>query len=226
MVKILKAAGISFGILGKGELCCGDPARRLGEESLFLDLARRNMQRFRENHVKQIVTLCPHCLNTLKNEYPLIEDGSGSKEDRGMEVFHAAEYVMGLIEEKRLSPKYPISGKVALHDPCYLGRINGIYRAPREVIRSLPEARFRELGRHHEKGFCCGGGGGGMWLHEQLGRRMNVLRAEEVSQAGVELLGTACPYCLTMLEDGINSLELENPPKVMDIIEMVADSIG
>ena len=142
-----------------------------------------------------------------------------------MEVVHAAEYVWNLIETKRISPRYPMSKNVTLHDACYLGRLNGIYTPPREAVKSIPETRFIELNRHHERGFCCGGGGGGMWLHERLGRRLNAIRAEEVSEIGAEIVGTACPYCLTMLDDGIKTLELEKPPKVMDVIEMVADSL-
>ena len=160
MVKILKASGVSFGILGKDELCCGDPARRMGEERLFLDLARKNIRQIKKHHVKKIVTLCPHCFNTLKNEYPPLEADGRSGEKWGIEVVHAAEYVMGLIRGGRVSPKYPINKIAALHDPCYLGRVNRVYDPPREMIRSLPEIRVRELKRHHEKGFCCGGGGG------------------------------------------------------------------
>jgi Fe-S oxidoreductase/nitrate reductase gamma subunit len=226
MVDILKAAGIRFGILGKDELCCGDPARRLGEEGLFLDLARKNIHRLNTYQVKKIVTLCPHCFNTLKNEYPRIEGDPRWGTRASIEVVHAAEYVMNLIEAGRISPKYPINGRIAIHDPCYLGRINHVYEPPRKIIKSLPEVRFKELQRHHENGFCCGGGGGRMWLHEHLGRRINSIRAEEVLGAGVDLVGTACPYCLMMLDDGIKALEKEKPPKVLDIVEIVASSIG
>jgi Fe-S oxidoreductase/nitrate reductase gamma subunit len=224
MVNIFKAAEIPFGILGRDEQCCGDPARRLGGENLFLSLARKNIDTFKKHHVKKIVTLCPHCFNTLKNEYPRI-DGYGSSGTEDMDVVHATEYVWSLIETKRISPRYPISKKITVHDACYLGRINGIYTPPREIVRSIPKTRFVELNRHHERGFCCGGGGGGMWLHERLGRRLNAIRAEEVSEVGADVVGTACPYCLTMLDDGIKALELDNPPKVLDVVEMVAASL-
>jgi Fe-S oxidoreductase len=225
MVSILKAAEIPFGILGGHERCCGDPARRLGDESLFLELARKNIHYLKQHRVKKIVTLCPHCFNTLKNEYPRVDGHARSGTEEGMEVIHATEYVMSLIEAKRISPRYPMNKNVSLHDACYLGRVNGVYEPPREMLRSIPETRFKELKRHHEKGFCCGGGGGGMWLHEHLGRRLNTIRAEEVSGTGVDVVGTACPYCLTMLDDGINALELDKPPKVMDVVEMVAASL-
>jgi len=166
-------------------------------------------------------------LNTLKNEYPSVERKSG--QGGGMmnrEVVHASEYVMELMDRKLLFPKYPVNKRVAIHDPCYLGRGNRVYEPPRKIIESLPEMRLIELKHHHEKGFCCGGGGGGMWIHEQSGRRVNVIRAEEVAESHTQLLGTACPYCLTMLDDGLKSLELEKTPEVRDIIEIVASSIG
>ena len=218
MVKIMKHGGVRFGILAKEELCCGDPARRLGEETLFLELARKNIDRLNQYHAKKIVTLCPHCFNTLKHEYPCL----GAE----FEVIHAAELVIGLIEERRISPKYPIDQTVAVHDPCYLGRINEIYEPLREIVKSVPGLELKELRRNRQNGFCCGGGGGRMWLHENSGRHINQIRAEEVSEAGVGLVGTACPFCLTMLDDGIKSLEMERPPKVCDIIEIVAFSLG
>jgi Fe-S oxidoreductase len=225
MASILNAAEIPFGILGGEERCCGDPARRLGEESLFLNLAQKNIHYLKQHHIRKIVTLCPHCFNTLKNEYPRV-DGyarSGSADD--IEVIHATEYVMKLIEAKRISPRYPLNKNVTIHDACYLGRVNGIYEPPREIVNAIPQTRFKELKQHHETGFCCGGGGGGMWLHERLGRRLNTIRAEEVSEAEADVVGTSCPYCLTMLDDGIKALELEKPPKVLDVLEMVAASL-
>jgi Fe-S oxidoreductase len=225
MVSILNAAEIPFEILGGKERCCGDPARRLGEETLFLDLAQENIHYLKRHHVRKIVTLCPHCFNTLKNEYPRVGGYTRSKPEEDIEVIHATEYVMNLIEAKRISPRFPLNKDVTIHDACYLGRVNGIYEPPREILSAIPKTRFKELKRHHETGFCCGGGGGGMWLHERLGRRLNTIRAEEVSEIEVDVVGTSCPYCLTMLDDGIKTLELEKPPKVLDVIEMVADSL-
>ena len=218
MVNILNAGGVDFTILGKQELCCGDPARWLGEERLFQDLARKNIKRLNHHQVQKIVTLCPHCFNTLKNEYP----GFGGN----FQVLHATEFVMDLISEKRIEPKYPVNQTVAVHDPCYLGRVNQIFEPARDVCRAVPGIEIRELARNRENGFCCGGGGGRMWLHENLGRHINHIRAEEAAKSGAELVGTACPYCLTMLEDGIAALEVEKPPKVMDLIEIVAASLG
>ncbi len=217
MVRILKAGGIKFGILGKEERCCGDAARRLGNEEVFLDLAVKNIASFNKYHIKKIVTLCPHGFNTLKNEYPALGGN--------FEVMHAIEFVLRLIEQKKISLKYPVAKRMAIHDPCYLGRVNQIYEPLREVGRSVPGIDLKELKRNRANAFCCGGGGGRMWLHENIGQNINNLRAQEIRESGIELVGTACPFCLTMLEDGISALEMEKPPKVMDIIEIVASSL-
>jgi Fe-S oxidoreductase len=218
MVKILKAGRVSFGILGKEEFCCGDAARRLGDEEVFLDLALKNISSLNKYHIKKIVTLCPHGFNTLKNEYRALGGN--------FEVMHATQFVMGLLEQKKILLKYPVAKKMVIHDPCYLGRVNNIYDPLREMSRSVPGIDLKEMKRNRENAFCCGGGGGRMWLHEKIGQNINNLRAEEIRESGVELVGTACPFCLTMLEDGISSLEMEKPPKVMDIIEIVASSLG
>jgi Fe-S oxidoreductase/nitrate reductase gamma subunit len=218
MAKILKAAGIRFAILGKEECCCGDPARRLGDEALFRNLARANIERFQAYGVKKIVTLCPHCLNTLKNEYPEL----GCR----IEVVHATELVAGLIRSGKIRLKYPVAERMALHDACYLGRYNRVYEPPREICRSVPGTRLEETERSRDRGFCCGGGGGRMWLHESIGENINVLRAKEMAGTGVDLIGTSCPYCLVMLDDGVKSLELEKTPKVADVIDIVADAMG
>jgi Fe-S oxidoreductase len=217
MVKILKAGGVRFGILGKEEWCCGDPARRLGEESLFKEMAEENIRRIQAHRFEKVVALCPHCFNTLKNEYPTL-GGNFS-------VLHATEYLADMIRLNRIALKYSLPARVALHDPCYLGRGNGIYRPLREIGKAIPGVTLLELPRNKERGFCCGGGGGRMWLHDKLGKRMNLLRAEEVLNSGAEVLGTACPYCLTMLEDGIKNQDAGKPAKVMDLIEIVASSI-
>ena len=218
MVKILNAAGIRFAILGKEELCCGDPARRLGDEILFRKLARANIDHFTRYQMKKIVTMCPHCLNTLKNEYPQL----GST----LEVMHATQLVMDLIRDKRIALKYPVADKMAIHDACYLGRYNQVYQPPRDICRAVPGTQLKEAARNKDSGFCCGGGGGRMWLHERIGQNINVVRAEEMANTGIDLIGTACPYCLVMLDDGVKSLELEKTPKVADIIDIVADSLG
>ena len=190
----------------------------MGDEEVFIDLALKNIASLKKYHVDKIVTLCPHGFNTLQNEYPSFGGD--------FDVMHAAGFVMGLIEQEKLTLKYPVTRKMAIHDPCYLGQANNIYEPLRDLSRAVPGIDLKELKRNRENAFCCGGGGGRMWLHENIGQNINNLRAEEISESGVELVGTACPYCLTMLEDGINFLEMEKPPKVMDIIEIVANSLG
>jgi Fe-S oxidoreductase/nitrate reductase gamma subunit len=218
MVKIFEKAGENYAILGSKELCCGDPARRLGKEDLFVSLATKNIEQFGAHHIDQIVTLCPHCFNTLKNEYPAL----GAK----ITVQHAAEYTAALIAEGRISLKYPFADSIAIHDPCYLGRYNGIYEPLRKLCAAVPGATVKELPDSFDKGFCCGGGGGRMWLHESIGEKINVMRARQVAEAGVAAVATACPYCLTMMEDGLKALELETTPVARDIIVMVADALA
>jgi Fe-S oxidoreductase/nitrate reductase gamma subunit len=217
LVNILEKAGVKFRILGRNELCCGDPARRFGEEELFISLARKNLKTFREHNVHRIITLCPHCFNTLKNEYPKIDQNDYHE----FETVHAARYVMELIGKKLIAIDFPFSKSFTIHDPCYLGRANNIYEPLRNIINNVPGAVLTELERSREKAFCCGAGGGGMWLHENLGKRLNVIRSEEIAAKGVDVVCTACPYCQTMITDGINGLELDEPPDVLDIIEVV-----
>ncbi|MEJ2153698.1 MAG: heterodisulfide reductase-related iron-sulfur binding cluster [Desulfobacteraceae bacterium] len=218
MARILKAAGVKFAILGKEEMCCGDPARRLGDEILYRKLAQANIDRFNHYQVKKIVTMCPHCMNTLKNDYP----------DLGcrIEVVHATEMVVELIRKNRINMKYPVADTITIHDACYLGRYNQVYEPLREICKAVPGTELKEAQRNRDCGYCCGGGGGRMWLHEKGGKNINVVRAEEIAALEPELIGTACPYCLVMMDDGVKSLELEKTPKVADIIDIVADSLG
>jgi Fe-S oxidoreductase/nitrate reductase gamma subunit len=218
MVRIFEKAGENFAILGSKELCCGDPARRLGREDLFVSLARKNIEQFADHKIDQIVTLCPHCFNTLKNEYPAL----GAQ----ITVRHAAEYTAELIARGRITLKYPFAESIAIHDPCYLGRYNGIYEPLRKLCGAVPGASVIELPQSFDKGFCCGGGGGRMWLHESVGEKINVMRAHQVNESGAAAVATSCPYCLTMMEDGLKALELEQTPIVQDIIVMVADALA
>ncbi len=226
MVRILKKGHVHFSILGREEICCGDPARRLGEESLFIDLALENIRRLSRYPFEKIVTLCPHCFNVLKNEYPGLAEKAGENLKADFKVLHAAQFVLDLIEQKRITLKYPVRCKAAIHDPCYLGRANGIYEPLRKIAKAVPGLELHELKRTGENGLCCGGGGGRMWLHEGSGSHINSLRAREIAESGVGLVSTACPYCLAMIEDGLGGLELEKAPKVRDLIEIVAGSLG
>ena len=217
IVRLIQEAGASIGILGKEEGCCGDPARRIGNEYLFQELALRNIDVLNRYGAKKIITYCPHCYHTLKNEYPQF----GGHFD----VVHYAVYLNELLRQGRLKVKRPLEGRVTFHDPCYLGRVNGIYDAPRDILQSIPALESKELNHSREKSFCCGAGGGRMWMHEQLGQRINHIRTREVIEAGIDLVATSCPYCLAMVEDGIKSQEMADRITVLDLGEILYRSI-
>ena len=217
IVKMIQEAGVSVGILGKEEVCCGDPARRIGNEYLFREMARRNIEILNRYGVKKIITYCPHCYHTLKNEYPQFGGH--------FNVVHYSVYINELLRQGRLKVKRPLEGRVTFHDPCYLGRVNGIYNAPREILQCIPALESKEMNLSREKSFCCGAGGGRMWMHEHLGERINNVRTKEVIEAGVDLVATSCPYCLTMIEDGIKGREMEERVSVLDLAEILYRSI-
>lgn len=213
VARLLKRAKVKFAILGAEESCCGEPARRLGNEYLFQMQAQKNIELFKSYGVKRIVTACPHCFNTIKNEYPQF----GGE----FEVVHHTELINQLIKEGRLKVAKARDELVTYHDPCYLGRYNEIYQPPRRVLKSIPKLRTVEMERNRSNGFCCGGGGGHMWLEERIGRRINELRTEQALATGAEIIITACPFCLQMFEDGIKAKAAEEKIKVMDIAELV-----
>ena len=217
IVKMIHEAGVSVGILGKEEGCCGDPARRIGNEYLFRELARRNIEILNRYGVKKIIAYCPHCYNTLKNEYPQL----GGHFD----VVHYSVYINELLRQGRLKAKQPLEGRVAFHDPCYLGRVNGIYDDPRDILQCIPALESKEMNLSREKSFCCGAGGGWMWMHEHLGQRINTILATEAIEAGVDFVATSCPYCLTMVEDGIKGREMKEGVSVLDLSEILYRSI-
>jgi Fe-S oxidoreductase len=214
VAKILKAAGVKFGILGTEERCCGEPARRLGNEYLFQMQAAKNIEMLKNYGVKRIVTACPHGFNILKNEYPQFGGN--------YEVSHHTEFIAQLIKEGKLKINKDLNEVVTYHDACYLGRYNDIYQPPRQLIKAIPGIRFKEMERNQRRSFCCGAGGGHMWLEEQEGRRINEMRTEQVLETGAQKVVTACPFCLQMFDDGIKTKEAEEKLKVMDIAELLA----
>ncbi|MBI2908735.1 MAG: 4Fe-4S dicluster domain-containing protein [Chloroflexi bacterium] len=215
---LLKQAGVDFAILGAEETCCGDPPRRIGNEYLFQILAQQNIETFKRYGIKKIVTACPHGYNAIKNEYPQF---------RGhFEVQHHSEFLWDLLRQGRLTLSHGLGAVLTYHDPCYLGRHNDVYDAPRQILRAIPQARLVEMGRSGRTSFCCGGGGGHAWMEETLGRRINEIRTEEALDTGAAIVATACPLCLTMFEDGIKAKGAEESIKAMDIAELMQQCCG
>ncbi len=215
---LLKQAGVDFAILGQEETCTGDPARRAGNEFLFMMLAEQNvatLNQYRDQGgIKKIVTTCPHCFNTLANEYP----DFGAK----FEVVHHSDFLLGLVAEKKLLPKQAVRGRVAYHDSCYLGRYNGVYEQPRDILKSIPQLEVVEVeGWNRNKGLCCGAGGAQMWMEEQNKDRVNVKRTEQLLSTGAETIASACPFCQTMLTDGLKAQSKEESIRQLDIAELL-----
>lgn len=219
-VTILHKLDIKYAILGKEEMCTGDPARRAGNEFMFQMMAYQNIQVLNGYGIKKIVTACPHCFNTIKNEYPEL---GGT-----YEVIHHATYLQELINQGRIKMKEDgmFKGKkITYHDSCYLGRANNIYEAPREVLAAL-DAELVEMKRCRSKGLCCGAGGAQMFKEEENGTiRVNLDRSKEAVQTGAQVIAAACPFCNTMLTDGVKNEEKEEEVAVLDIAELVEKSM-
>jgi Fe-S oxidoreductase len=214
VARVLQKAAIPFAILGPGELCNGDPARRMGNEYLFQELAKQNVQTLEGKGVRKIIVNCPHCFNTLRNEYP---DFGGN-----YEVIHHTQLFARLLKEGRLRPTADVNEVLTYHDPCYLGRHNEIYEEPREMLGALPGLSTREMPRHRTRALCCGAGGARMWMEERLGKRINMERTEEAISTGADTLGVACPFCLIMLDDGAKAKG--ETIKVLDVAQVVAQA--
>lgn len=215
--RLLQQAEVDFAILGQEETCTGDPARRAGNEYLFAMLAEANVETLNgykeQGGVRTIVTACPHCFNTLANEYP---DFGGK-----YEVVHHTEFLLGLMASGRLSPKKSVAARVTYHDSCYLGRYNDVYEPPREILRRIEGVELVEPPMHHFKGLCCGAGGAQMWMEEQNKDRVNVKRTRQLLSTGAEVLASACPFCMTMLTDGLKNEEKEAEVQQLDVVELL-----
>jgi Fe-S oxidoreductase len=221
VAELLHTAGVEFAILGSGETCSGDPARRLGNEFVFQMLAQQNVETLNEAKAKKIVATCPHCFNTLANEYPQLGGN--------YEVVHHTQLLGQLVEDGRLTPVAPVDASVTYHDPCYLGRHNKVYTPPRDVLSAVPGLRSTEMHRCKERGFCCGAGGARMWMEEKIGKRINTERVDEALGLDPDVVSTACPYCMVMLSDAVTEKkqngEARDDVEVLDVAQLLQRSL-
>ena len=216
--RMLHRAGVSFGILGPKESCTGDPVRRLGNEYLYQEQAMKNIETLTDAGVKKVIATCPHCFNSLANEYPALGGN--------FEVIHHSQLLDHLVQAGRLTPGGGYAGSVTYHDPCYLGRHNRVFDEPRSVIDAIPGATQIEMRRCREKGFCCGAGGARMWLEENIGTRVNMDRTAEAIGTGADVVSTACPYCMIMLDDAVRANAKEDDVRVLDLSQLLEESMG
>jgi len=215
--KILNKAGVNFGILGEKEVCCGESIRKAGDEEVFQRLAKENIKAFIDAGVKKILVSSPHCYHTFKNEYPEFMVN--------FEVVHITQYLAQLISEGRLTLNGEFARKVTWHDPCYLGRHNGIYDEPRDVLKSISGLEFTELPENRVASLCCGGGGGRIWMETVKGERFCDIRIDQAVGVGAEVLVTACPYCITNFEDSRVTMGLDDKIEVKEITEVISEVI-
>lgn len=216
MVSLLKKAGVDFAILGDEERCTGDPARRIGNEYLFQQFARSNIETFGRYRFGRILTNCAHCFNTLRNEYPQL----GGR----YEVVHHTTFLEELLRQGRLKPSKEVAKLITYHDPCYIGRYNDIYDEPRSVLDALPGAQMVEMHQHRSKAFCCGGGGGLLWIEERPDQRVNQRRSQHAVDSGADTLGVACPFCMIMFQDGVKAVRGERDVQVKDVAELLDEA--
>src|SRR4051794_38481799 len=225
VAELLNLAGVSFAVLGDGETCTGDPARRSGNEFVFQQLAMQNAEVFKETKAKKVVATCAHCFNTLKNEYPQL----GAE----LEVVHHTQLLNRLVREGRLTPVASANGSpkrsITYHDPCYLGRHNQVYSPPRELLAVIPDSEFKEMPRNSERSFCCGAGGARMWMEEKTGERINLNRTTEAVETGADQIAVGCPFCRVMLSDGLTSKQAEGSAReeveVLDVAQLLLASV-
>jgi Fe-S oxidoreductase len=215
--RMLHRAGVTFGILGPKESCTGDPVRRLGNEYLYQEQGRMNIETLNSVGAKKIIASCPHCFNTIKNEYPSLGGN--------YEVIHHAELLEHLVSSGKLVPGTGYNGKVTYHDPCYLARHNRVIEEPRSVLSAIPGVEQIEMRRCKERGFCCGAGGARMWLEENIGKRVNMERMDEALGTGADVVSTACPYCMIMLDDAVRANSKEDDVRVLDLSQLVEESL-
>jgi Fe-S oxidoreductase len=222
VAELLHTAGVSFAVLGPAESCTGDPARRMGNEFVFSMLAQQNVETLNEAGVRKIVASCPHCFNTMANEYPQLGGN--------YEVVHHTQLLARLVGSGQLTPVTPIDEKITYHDPCFLGRHNRVFTAPREIMENVPGVQAQEMHRCKERGFCCGAGGARMWMEERIGKRINVERIDEALGTDPDTISTGCPFCLVMLGDAVaakkSSGEAKEGLEVVDVAQLLVRSVA
>jgi Fe-S oxidoreductase len=221
MVQLLEQAGVDYAILGKEECCTGDPARRMGEEMLFQAQAQTAIETMHQYQFKTVVTTCAHCFNAINNEYPQL----GGKAGIDYRVVHHTEYLAGLVEQGKLQPQQRVEEKIVYHDPCYIGRYNGVYDAPRELLRSIPGVELLEIGQQRERAMCCGGGGGNVWLEGHGERNVNVIRLEQLTAPQPDTVAVACPFCMVMFEDAAKNSGKADSLQRRDVAEILLESV-
>jgi Fe-S oxidoreductase len=217
LARLLQIAGVNFAVLGGDEVCTGDPARRMGAEYIYQMLVEQNIETLKAHEVKSIVTACPHCFNTLFNEYPQF--------GAVFEVIHHTEYLARLVKEGKLAPSEEIAGAITYHDPCYNARHKDVWKGAREVIESIPGASYGELHRHGHSTFCCGAGGGRMWMEERMGKKMNIERTDEALASASDTVAVGCPFCNIMLSDGVTERQADDRVSVRDIAQLLLQSV-
>ncbi len=223
LVNVMQKAGLSFGVLGTAEGCSGDPARRIGEENLFQTLAKTNLEVLRGIRFEYIVANCPHCFNTIKNEYPQL---GNLGEGRSPEIIHHSVLLKRLLADGRISLQDSANHEtVVFHDPCYLGRVNDEYQAPRDTLKANSSLQIIEMEQSKEKSYCCGAGGGHFWMDMKVGERVNVQRVNQAAATGASTIASACPFCMQMLEDGIKLSNREDQMRVKDIAEFISENL-
>jgi Fe-S oxidoreductase len=217
IVELLRAAGVSFGIIGNEESCCGESVRKIGDEALFTKMAEQNIALFKEKGVKKIITTSPHCFTTFSKEYPEL----GGQ----FEVQHYSQFLSKLVQEGKLTPKNALDKKVVYHDPCYLGRHNEVYGDPRDLLKAIPGLELMEFSQNKAFSLCCGGGGGRLWMETKPEQRFSDKKMIEAADRGAQVLATACPYCITLFEDSRKGTGKEEQIEVKDLTELLQASL-
>ncbi|MHB8156763.1 MAG: (Fe-S)-binding protein, partial [Desulfocucumaceae bacterium] len=217
IVELLKAAGVSFGIIGNEEKCCGESVRKIGAEEDFGKLAEYNINLFNAKGVKKIITTSPHCLYTFKTEYP--EFGGE------FEIVHYSELLQQLVSDGKLKLTKPVAKKAIYHEPCYLGRHSRVFEAPRELMSTVPELSVMEFENNKDYSLCCSGGGARIWMETAVGQRFSDVKVKEAAEAGAQIIATACPYCIVMLEDSLKNQNKDEEMSIKDISEILVESL-